>query len=293
MTVLVVGATGTIGSEIVRALARQTTAKLRIATRDIERARASFANLAQLEPVMLDWQHPDTLEAALDGVSRVVMVNPLGPDMATQAAALVAAADRATISLMVRFSILGAGEPDPIEEARWHEAADEVVRRSGLPWVILKPNQYFQNFVNAGAVRSVRAEGAIYLPYADSRVSNIDTRDLGDLAARVLLTEPSTHAGREYVLTGRAAQTMDEIAAAIGTALGRPVRYVAVSEDMARQGMTRAGLPPAAVEAILGWFAFCRAGRAARIEPAATALLQRSPRDAADFARDYVHRFRD
>src|SRR5512144_1619441 len=102
MTVLVVGATGTIGSEIVRALARQTTAKLRIATRDIERARASFANLAQLEPVRLDWQRPDTLEAALGGVSRVVMVNPLGPNMATQAAALVAAADRATISLLVR-----------------------------------------------------------------------------------------------------------------------------------------------------------------------------------------------
>jgi len=292
MTVLVIGATGTIGSEIVRALAAQTPAKLRITTRDVERARAGFASLAQIEPVMLDWQRPQTLEAALDGVSRVAMVNPLGPDMAAQAAALVEAAHRAGISLLVRFSVLGAGEPDPIEEARWHDAADEIVRRSRLSWVILKSNQYFQNFVNAGTVRSVRDEGAIYLPYAESRVTNIDTRDLGEIAARVLLADPSAHAGREYVLTGRVAQSMDEIAAAIGAALDKPVRYIAVSDEMARQGMTRAGLPPVAVEAILGWFAFCRAGRAARIEPAAAALLQRSPRDAADFARDYAPRYR-
>jgi uncharacterized protein YbjT (DUF2867 family) len=293
MTVLAVGATGAIGSEIVRALAAQSTTKLRIATRDVERTRAAFGGLAQIEPVMLDWQRPQTLDAALEGVSRVVLVNAMAPDMAAQTTALVEAAHRAGISLLVRFSLLGAGEADPIEEARWHDAADEIVRHGRFPWVIIKPNQYFQNWVNAGTVRSVRADGALYLPYADSQVSSIDTRDLGEIAARVLLADPSAHAGREYVLTGGTAQTMDQVAAAIGAALDRPIRYVAVSEEVARQGMTRAGLPPVTIEAILGWFAFCRAGRAARIEPASAALLQRSPRGVADFARDYAHRYRD
>lgn len=291
MEVLVFGATGNIGREIVRALAAHSDVKVRIGSRSPEQARGALAELPQVTPVLLDWREPQTLDAALHGIERLVIVNPLSPEIPEQTAALIAAAQRAGVKQVLRSSVLGAGEPDPIEEARWHHAADEIVRASGLPWVILKPNQYFQNFVNFGTDHTVRSQGAIYLPYDDSRVSNIDTRDLGEIAARILRDEPAAHAGREYVLTGATAHTMSELAAAISAALGRSVSYVPIPEEPVRQGMTQAGMPPVIVEAILGWFAFCRAGRAARIDPAAAELLGRAPRGAADFVRDYAHRY--
>lgn len=298
MAVLVFGATGNIGREIVRALAANNGAngtkdvQVRIGSRDPVKARAAFADLPEVTPVLLDWADPQTLDSALAGVERLVIVNPLSSDIPEQTAALIAAAQRAGIKQVLRSSLLGAGEPDPIDEARWHHAADEIVRGSGIPWVILKPNQYFQNFVNFGTDHTVRSQGAIYLPYADSRVSNIDTRDLGEIAARILREDPAAHAGREYVLTGASAHTMSELAAEISTALGKPVGYIPVPEEPVRNGMTQAGIPPVIVEAILGWFGFCRAGRAERIDPAAATLLGRPPRGAADFVRDYADRYR-
>jgi uncharacterized protein YbjT (DUF2867 family) len=292
MEVLVFGATGNIGRKIVRALAAHPDVKVRIGSRSPEQARSAFAELQQVEPVLLDWSAPQTLDAALSGAARLVIVNPLSPDMPEQTAALIAAAQRAGVQQVLRTSVLGAGEPEPIEEARWHHAADEVVRNSGLPWVILKPNQYFQNFVNSGTDHTVRSQGAIYLPYADSLVSNIDTRDIGEIAARILRDEPTAHAGREYVLTGASAHSMSELASAISAALGKPVSYVPIPEEPVRQGLTQAGIPPVIVESILGWFGFCRAGRAARVDPSAATLLGRPPRGVHDFVRDYAHRYR-
>lgn len=292
MEVLVFGATGNIGREIVRALASHPDVKVRIGSRNPEQARAAFADLPQIAPVLLDWSAAQTLDAALAGVDRLVIVNPLSPDLPEQTAALIQAAKRAGVKQVLRTSVLGAGEPDPIEEAIWHGAADEIVRTSGLPWVILKPNQYFQNFVNFGTADTVRGQGAIYLPYADSLVSNIDTRDLGEIAARILRDPPAAHSGREYVLTGPSAHSMGELAAALSAVLDKPVSYVPVPEEPVRQGLTQAGLPPVIVESILGWFGFCRAGRAARIDPAAATLLGRPPRNVTDFVRDYAHRYR-
>ncbi|WP_224248217.1 NmrA family NAD(P)-binding protein [Hyalangium gracile] len=291
METLVFGATGNIGSEVVRALAGRPEVHIRAATREVSQTRKLFEGLSNVEPVRVDWQQPGTLDAALAGVSHLVIINALSPEMAAQTAALIAAARRAQVSRVLRFSLMGAGEPEPILEARWHDAADEQVRRSGLEWVILKPNQYFQNFVGFGTDATVRTQGAIYLPYADARVSNIDTRDLGEIAARVLLAPPGAHAGKEYVLTGGVAQTMEEIAGSIGEVLGKPVRYTAIPEEPVRQAMTGAGMHSVTVEAILEWFAYCRAGRAMRVDPAATHLLGHPPRRSADFARDYAHRY--
>lgn len=292
MRVVVFGATGNIGREIVQALAQHQDVQVLIGSRDPQKARAAFAELPQATPVHIDVNTPATLDAALDGVNRLVIVNPLSPAMAQDTATLIAAAQRARLQQVLRTSLLGAGEPDPIEEARWHHAADEVVRTSGIPWVILKPNQYFQNFVNFGTDHTVRTQGAIYLPYADARVSNIDTRDLGEIAARILVADPAAHAGREYVLTGDTAHTMSELAAALSGVLNKPVQYVAVPDEPVRQGLAQTGMPAVLIEAILGWFAYCRQGRAARVDPSTAALLGRPARGFHNFVRDYADRYR-
>jgi uncharacterized protein YbjT (DUF2867 family) len=138
----------------------------------------------------------------------------------------------------------------------------------------------------------VREQGVLVLPLGDSRVSNIDTRDIGAVAATVLLTPGREHDGRTYLLTGGQASTMDEVAHAITQALGKPVQYKAVEPAAFRQALLGAGVPELVADAMLGWFAYCRAGRADRIEPDVERLLGRKPRSLEQFVHDHVARYR-
>jgi len=291
-SVLVVGATGNIGKEIVNALARRGGREVLAAARDARKADTQFQGLSGVRAVELNLDQPDTLPQALTGADALVLVNPLVPGIGAQTRSLVAAAKQAGVARVVRCSLIGAGEPEPITEAKWHTEADEAIQSSGLRFTLLRPNQYFQNFVNARATNTVRTQGAIYLPLADSRVSNIDTRDLGEAAARVILDDSGAHDGKAYTLTGGEANTMAELAEALSASLGKPVKYVPVSEDQTRQGMLGVGMPPIIVDAILGWFGYCRAGRAARVSEDSARLLGRKPRGVTDFARDYAHHYR-
>lgn len=291
-TILVTGATGTIGREIVFALAAHQNVRILAGSRDPEHSARQFQPLGNVRAVALDLERSDTIPAALSGVDKIAIVSPLAPSMSQQMQHLVAAAQQAGIEHLVRSSLIGTDEPDPIIEAEWHAAADAAVCASGIPFTILQPTQYFQNLVNFGHDHTVREQGAIYLPLGRSRVSNVDTRDIGAVAARVLLTPGSEHHGRSYVLTGGESIGMDEIAEAIGQALGKPVRYVPVEEAQYREGMLGAGVPEVIVEAILGWFAYCRAGRADRIAPDVEHLLGRKPIALHEFVRDHVDRYR-
>jgi len=291
-TILVTGATGTIGREIVFALAAHQEARVLAGSRDPEQAAKQFQHLGNVRPVALDLERADTIPAALAGVDKIAIVSPLAPSISQQMHRLVAAARSAGIQHLVRSSLIGTDEPDLITEAQWHAEADAAVRASGIPFTILQPTQYFQNLVNFGHDRTVREQGAIYLPLGESRVSNVDTRDIGAVAARVLLTPGSEHHGRSYALTGGESIGMDEVAQAIGQALGKPVRYVPLEEDQYRQGMLGAGVPAVIVEAILGWFAYCRAGRADRVTPDVERLLGRKPIALGEFVRDHVDRYR-
>ncbi len=291
-TVLVIGATGNIGKEIVTLLAREGGARVVVGSRDVAKARDQFKSSPSVNAVELDADRPQTLPPALQGVDTVIQVNPMSPAMAQQCRALAKAAREAGVKHLVRSSLLGAGEPEPISEAVWHGEADQAIAESGIPFTLLRPNQYFQNFLSARNIQTIRTEGTLALPLGMSRISNIDTRDIAEIAARVALATGTEHHGKAYVLTGPEASTMAEVAQAIGDALGKPVKYAAVEPEAFRQRLLGAGLPAVIVDAIAGWFAYCRAGRAERITPDTEKLLGRKPRSVRQFAQDHVGHWR-
>ena len=285
--ILVTGATGNIGREIVRELAGREGARVLVGSRQIEKGANQFGALANVKPIELDLDKPADLPGILEGVDKVIQVSPFSPDMVRQTQALADAAKRAGTKHIIRSSLIGASEPSPIQEGVWHDEADRALKASGVAFTILKPNQYFQNFINPRNRQTVKTQGALYLPLGDARISNIDTRDLAAAAANVAFDESGGHLGKEYTLTGGESLTMDEVTQAIGEALGKPVKYVAISEEQAGEGLAKAGLPQWLVQAILEWYAYCREGRAARVHDDAKRLLGRDPRTAQEFARDY------
>jgi uncharacterized protein YbjT (DUF2867 family) len=292
-TVLVIGATGTIGKQIVSVLARRGDVNVVAGSREVARAQEQLSQDSRaVRVVALDPDRPDTLPQALQGVDTVIQVNPMSPAMGQQVRNVVLAARKAGVKHLVRSSLMGVGEPEPITEALWHGEADQAVAESGIPFTLLRPNQYFQNFINARAVQTVRGQGTLYMPLGESRVSNIDTRDIAEIAAQVALAPGTEHHGKAYVLTGPEACTMGELAQAIGEALGKPVSYVAVEPEKFRQNMLGAGVPALIVDAVLGWFAYCRAGRAERVVADAERILGRKPRSLRQFVQDHAGSWR-
>lgn len=292
LTILVAGATGTIGKQIVTALANREGVRVLAGGRSAAKAEAQLREHPGVAARELDLDRPDSLARALEGVDAIVQVSPLAPAMGVQTRHLAEAARAAGVRHLVRSSLLGANEPAPISEGVWHAEADAHVRASGVPFTILRPNQYLQNFTSPNNIASIKARGVIALPAGDARISYLDTRDLGEIAARVVLDEGGAHHGKEYDLTGAEAPTMDEVAAILGEAIGKPVAYAALTEAQFTEALTKAGLPAVLIEGIAGWFGYCRAGHAARISPDAERLLGRRPRSVRDFARDHADLWR-
>jgi uncharacterized protein YbjT (DUF2867 family) len=280
--ILVTGAAGVTGREVVKALLERGEA-VRALVRDAERGRP----LAELgaELAVGDLEDAATLAAGFHAVDRVYLLLPSVPTAPGQAANAIAAARPAGVGLIVRHSILASGEPGAYTE--WNGAADRLVARSGIPFVTLRPSFFMQNLLWSAA--EIAATGQFTLPVGDAVVSHIDVRDIAAVAATVL-TEPG-HAGRSYALTGPEALSYHQVAERLGTALGRPVKFVDLPEAEYRRVSLEAGQPEWLVAANVAIYDQARRGLFSPVTATVRALTGRDPIPFAQFAADYAASF--
>jgi len=276
--ILVTGATGTVGSQVLRELGGRDGISARAAVRDLSKS-VQVAG-PRVEPVLFDYDKPETYAAACAGADAVFLVAPFTPKGVEQSKAFIQAAKAAGVKRIVKLSVIRT--VSEITVGRWHAAIDEALKNSGVAWTILLPGGFMQNFVEGSAPRP---DGGLYLPVGDSKAAFIDVRDVAAVAAKAL-TEPG-HEGKEYTLTGPAAISHDEVAVAISQATGRPIRFVNVPEEAARQAMS-AHMPPWLVDVILELNAWTRASGGARVTNTVPELLGRPARSFAEFAKDYA-----
>jgi uncharacterized protein YbjT (DUF2867 family) len=272
VTILVCNANGRVGREVATALLAAGE-KIRIGARSGAGAEARFPGA---EIVGFDYTQPAALAAAMKGVDAVFSAAPYELEPAATKA-LIAAAKTAGVKRSVKLSALGA-EADPNSP---HSLAEKALAESGLEWTVLRPTFFMQNYatMSAGSVRA----GAIYEPAADGATSFVDTRDIAAIAV-IALTRPG-HNGKAYALTGPAALTRTEVAAAISQAIGKPVTYVPVDDAALRGAM--AGAPAVLVELMSTLFGYVRQGYTAALSGDFEKVTGRKPRDFAGFARDY------
>lgn len=234
--ILVVGGNSRIGAEVVRLL-RDRGEVVRVLVRGGE----SGAVLESLgaQPVVGNLARPATIAAALAGVDRMFLLSSPNHDAVAWHNHAIDEAARAGVRLLVRSSILGADPSSPMTFARHHGESDEHLRRSGVPFVIVRPN-YFQQNVTEQNAPSIGPDGVLAVPAGEARLSMTDTRDAATVAA-VALTEEG-HAGRVYDVTGPEALSHHEVAARLGAALGRQVTYVSPPLDVFRQTLAGYGV---------------------------------------------------
>jgi len=276
--ILVTGASGTVGSEVLKAL---------VASR--ARVRAGYRTRPQnvpegVESVALDYDRPDTLRPALKDVRTLFLVsNSITPELT-----VVDEAKRAGVERIVKLSVLHAADEGYIF-ARWHRAAEKHIEASGLSWTFLRSNGFMQNVVNYMG-ETIRAQSAIYSSGGSGAASHIDVRDLGAVGASVLVE--MGHEGKAYELTGPSAITYGQMAEILTAVLGRPIRYVAISHEQYKRALLAAGTPEPWADALVDLNRYYAEGRAAEVSPSVRRVTGRDVIPFEQFARDHAAQLR-
>jgi uncharacterized protein YbjT (DUF2867 family) len=271
--ILVTGATGNIGRELVRELDAKG-AETRLLVRDPARA-AGLPRRA--ERVVADLDEPATLPPAFAGADRLFLLTP-GIDVGPTTRA-VAVARRAGVRHIVHLSSTNVlGDPMPAM-GRWHHEREEIIRASGIPATFLRPGGFMTNALEwAPTIR----EGYVVDPTGPGRYAPIDPADIAAVAAVVLTGDG--HEGEEYALTGDEAVTVAEQVQVIATTIGRDieVREAATPAEAVRSRFP-GGAPTALADAVTETVALMRADTTGFRTDTVERLLGRPPRTFADW----------
>ncbi len=233
--ILITGATGNISSGIITQL-KGSGHRILALVRHPEKAEELKRQGVELR--VGDLEKPWTLPAAFAGADIVWMLAPPGPRAPEQCSNGLWAARQAGIKHVVRLSAIGASHTAPTINSRLHALSDAELIASGISFTILKPHYFMQNLLMAA--QSVSQDGAMYFALADGKMGLIDARDISEFAAHVLTSDG--HEGKTYTLTGPASISMHQVAAAIGEAIGKGVKYVPVTVDAERQAILQMGM---------------------------------------------------
>jgi uncharacterized protein YbjT (DUF2867 family) len=275
--VLVTGATGNAGREVVRALLARGA---RVRAGVTAPARASLDGRA--EPVALDFRRPETFGAAVAGASALFLLRPPPiSDVRPTLNALADAALAAGVRRVTFLSVAGAEKNALVP----HHAVEAHLKAGPRVWTLLRPGFFAQNLQDA-YLRDVREDGRLYVPAGRGRVTFVDLADVAEVAADALTSD--AHAGEAYTLTGPRAFTFEEVAGELTRALGRPVRYVPASvPGYLHHLRVRRGLPwaQALVQTVL--HVGLRFGQAEAVDPTLARLLGRAPRTVVDYIREH------
>lgn len=236
MTIVVAGATGTVGQWIVKEL-DAAGHHVRALTRSPQRAQFP----ASVEVVQGDLADPESLRAALDGASALHLINfdaggPYGPAALQTGPEIVQLAIDAGVKRIT--VLLGAGNGN-IETA---------VAASGLSWTFLQPVEFMTGALDWAD--SVRADGTVREPFVQRRSAMVHPADIGAVAASVLVD--GDHDGQTYVITGPQALTVADKVDILSDVLGRDLRLDEMTEQEARDDWAAAGLPTEVIDYLIG-----------------------------------------
>lgn len=285
--ILVTGATGTVGTQLVRELSRRGV-QLRATVHT--QVRAERIREANVELFEMDFNKPETIRRALKGIEKVYLLTPAVPEQAELANRFIDIAKEEKINFIIRQSAMGVGEEPAITFHGQHRQVEEHLRLSGLSFTILRPNSFMQNFINYYG-STILSEGKIFLPLGEGKVSFVNARDIAHMAAEILINEEG-HKGKAYTLTGPEALSIYNVVDIFSKVAGRKISYIDVPADEARKAMLGMGMNEWMVNALMELHGYNKTGRAARVSNDYETVTKRKPASFDQFAKDNAKFFK-
>ena len=280
-TVLVTGATGNVGAELVRLLAQQGTA-----VRAASRHPPPEAPPPGVERMRFDFRDPATFDDAFAGIDRLFLLRPPNiSNVRRDVRPVLLAARRAGVQHVVFLSLLGA-ERNPFLP---HRRIERLIERSGVPFTFLRASFFMQNLSTTHR-EEIKERGELFVPAGRGRTSFIDARDVAAVAAVAL--GAGGHGDRAYPLTGAQALDYYQVARILTEELGRPVFYRAPSALRFVARALRRGTPLPFVVVMAAIYTTARLGLAATVTGDTAGILGRPPGTVRQFVRDYLPSWR-
>ena len=272
--ILITGATGHIGSELIAALLPAQAGHVRVLTRN---PGAVFPDGTQ--KVVADLGDSD-LAPVLDGVHTVFLLTD-GLNIVAHDHRLVDAALQAGVERIVKLSVDSVGHDgtDPI--TTWHRAGEEAIRDSGIGWTFLRPTALMSNALNWAPM--IAADQVVHAPFAVGRAAVVDPADIAAVAAASLTLDGHNH--RVYELTGPEPLSPPDQVAILSQVLGRHLRYAEDDPADTTAQMVSYGMPEELADAIIKMFRSTLEPYNSKPTGDITKLTSRPARSFADWAQ--------
>lgn len=232
--IVVIGATGTIGRELLIRLI-QANVTVRAISREPDKLRIQLGTSDQrhVEITQADASDAATLRSAFQGASQLFLSMSNGPGQVELESTVIRTAIEAGVEHIVKISSPLYNALAPVEIARWHLEIETLLKHSGVLHTVLRPYAFMQNLLRLTG--PIRKHNAFHGSMGNSACNYIDCRDIADVAAEVLTNHKK--AGRIYTLTGSEVFNYEQIAAKFTAMLGRPITYINMDSNTQRRSL--------------------------------------------------------
>jgi uncharacterized protein YbjT (DUF2867 family) len=299
-TILVTGATGTVGNEVVKQLAAISSSSGYNVRAAIHSENKS-AQLRQLDSkgvkiVDLDYTKPETVAHALNNVDKIFLQTLPTPNVTNICSNIINEAKKNGVKYIVKLSAMGAKSEPKSTILRLHGEEEKIIEDSGIPYTFLRPPAFMQNFVTQFG-HTIKTQNAFYAPAGDAKMSFIDSRDIAAVTAEILTKNNSgsnrqLYVNKAYDITGPDALSYGQAADILSIQAGKKISYMNITEEDARKGMKQTGIGDWLIEIMMELFRIIRAGYGSETTTGVEDIISREPVPFAQFAKDYAEVFR-
>lgn len=276
-TILVTGATGTLGSEVVKQLSgNKSDTKIKAAVHSVENTKK--VQYENVDAVQIDYDKPESLSLAFKDVTKLFLLTHPSPKSVEYESNLLNEAKKSGVRYIVKQSVMGADLNADVEIMRLHRQAEQIIEESGIPFTFLRPNEFMQNFVNFHR-HSIKNNNAFHLPAQDAKVSIVDVRDIAAVAVKILTDDIKNgmHNNKAYLVTGSEALSYHQAAEILSAITGKKIDYVSISNEEARGGMKEMGINDWLINTILELYNYFRKGYATQVSSAVEEVTGKTP----------------
>jgi uncharacterized protein YbjT (DUF2867 family) len=282
--ILVTGATGTIGSFVVKGL-KHINANFVALVRSEEKAKA--LNRQGIETVIGDFENVPSLEKVLTDIDKVFLLSVTSPKSPKQQGNLVKVAKEKGVKHIVKVSARGTSPDAEFNIGRWHAVTEADIRKSGITYTFLHCHSFLQNlFFEAGTVKE---KNTIFSSMGDGKIGMVDARDIAAVAI-YSLTEKG-HENKTYLLTGPKAISYYDVADELTKQLGREIKYIPVELEAARKEMVDSGMPEWLADDMTTINEVYSKDKGSELSADVERITGQKPIGLKDFIQDYKNKF--